>query len=222
MTIDLAIHSLGSVPALLGVDWWSVLDMDLKVFYGMGLIATLILFLQAGMLMIGGDGDVDIGDVDGDIDAGAGVFSLRTLAAFFAGFGWTGAIVIENGGSITMAVLAGILVGAALMGSVLVIMRFFYALRERGNLDYNNAIGLVGTVYISIPPNQSGPGQVQVTVQGRMRVVASYTRETERISNQTKVNIIELMDPNTFIVEPLDSGSAKESPKLESQEKSTT
>jgi acylphosphatase len=52
----------------------------------------------------------------------------------------------------------------------------------------------------------SKPGQVEVRVQGRLRVVQAFTRAGHEIPNQARVKVVDVLDQNTLIVEPLDTG----------------
>jgi hypothetical protein len=140
--------------------------------------------------------------VDLDSGDGLGFFSVRSITGFLGGFGWTGVIALEGGLSVGISTLLGIVVGGGMMLSVAFLMKTLYSLRERGNIDYSNAIGKVGTVYLPIPPNQSGPGQIKITVQGRLKVVPAYTESKQTIASQQKVWVVGLLDPRTFLVEP--------------------
>lgn len=180
-------------------------DSALAVYWAIALIASAILVLQI-LAMVLGFGDLDSSDFDElDLEGadGSGYISFRSLTGFFGGFGWTGVILLEGGASFLVATGAGLVVGAALMFAVASFMRFIYSLRESGTINYANAIGQVGTVYLPIPPLESGPGQVQVLVQGRMKIVAAYAKAPETIPSASKVRVLALVDTGTVLVEPL-------------------
>lgn len=194
--------------------WWDLLRLDLQIFYTLGILATLVLFFQFVMMFFGfGDHDVNVGhDVSaGDVHGGHGgshtdglsIVSIRTVTAFFFGFGWSGALAIRNGHSTFVASLIAFVVGVIFMSVVYSLMRFVYGLRASGTVEYRNAIGQVGDVYVSIPAKESGSGQVQVLVQGRMRVVPAFTRANRELPGGSKVKVIELIDERTLLVEPL-------------------
>jgi len=185
------------------LEWYTNLTAELMIFYATALTASFILVIQFLMTMIGLGDDLDF-DIDTDTD-GLSILSLRSLTGFFGGFGWTGVIALENGLSIPVATLLGAVVGGILMVSVAYLMRLFYSLRESGTIDYENAIGQVGTVYLPVPPNQSAPGRIRVMIQGRLKVIPAYTKLGERIPSQRKVKILELLDARTVLVEPLGS-----------------
>ena len=110
------------------------------------------------------------------------------------------------GSDVPVALVAGLVGGAVL--SVAAVMRLFHSLRDSGTLNYSNAIGSVGTVYVAVPGAESGPGQVQIMIQGRMKIIPAYTKCDERIVSQSKVKIIGQVDEHSLYVEPL--GAADE------------
>ena len=195
-------------------EWWSILTLELKIFYCISITASFMLVAQLILMLLGADdGDADLGDVGdvGDID-GLGehpgdlhLLSLRTIVAFFLGFGWTGVICLKRGMTVIPTLGIALVVGALFMGVVFYLMRALYGLRESGNIDYRNAVGKIGSVYAPIPPKQSGPGQVEIMIQGRVRFVQAFTKADQRIPGSTRVKVVDLFDPRTLLVEPLET-----------------
>jgi len=195
-------------------EWWDALRIDLQIFYTLGILATLVLFLQFVMMFFGfGDHDVSGGhDLHvGGVHTGQGgvhtdglnIVSVRTVTAFFFGFGWAGVLAIKQGFSTLGATLIAIVVGALFMAIVYSLMRFVYGLRASGTVDYNNAVGLVGDVYVTVPAKRSGSGQVQILVQGRVRFVPALTEANRDLPGGSKIKVVKLIDQNTLLVEPL-------------------
>ena len=185
------------------IEWWAGLALAFKFYYGIAIATSVLLALQMLGLLLGiGDGDLDI---DTDLDGG-GVLSVRTVTAFLVGFGWTGALALEYGRSVPIATLLATLVGGTFMALVVLMMRGLYGLRQTGTLDYKNAIGEIGSVYLHVPAAMKGAGQVEVTVQGRLRVVQAFTNSETEIPNGTRVKVTGTMDQNTLVVEPLVAG----------------
>ena len=87
-------------------------------------------------------------------------------------------------------------------------MSYLHSLREEGTLDYKNCVGEVGTVYLPIPPNRKGMGQIEVMVQGRLRIVKSVTDCEKKIANQVAVRVTEIVDQQTLLVSPLEQESS--------------
>jgi hypothetical protein len=190
--------------------WWGTLSEALRWFYGIALITSFLMVIQLVMMVFGFGDDFDEVDGDASGDADVRVLSVRTVTAFFAGFGWTGVASIENGSSLLTALLLAILVGSIFMGGVVVLMKALYSMRHSGTIDYRNAVGEIGTVYLRVPGAMENPGQVEVMVQGRLKVAQAFTRSSQEIPNQTRVRVIDVMDQNTLIVEPLSAGGTTE------------
>ena len=66
-----------------------------------------------------------------------------------------------------------------------------------------NAIGSTGTIYITTPANFTGPGQIEVLIQGRLQMISCMTRHAFPLAPQTKVKVTALVDQGTLEVEPL-------------------
>ena len=192
------------------LEWFATLGLPLFIFYGIAIVASLILIVQVGLMIfgLGDDLDADMDDV-GD-PGGLHILSLRSLTGFFGGFGWTGAILLGKGSSLVIAIVAGAGVGGVLMLSVAYLMSLLYSLRESGNIDYKDAIGQIGTVYLTIPPDQSGPGKIRVMIDGRLKVVLAYTKSNEQMSGERKVRVVAQLDARTLMVEPLGGESLPE------------
>jgi hypothetical protein len=195
--------------------WWNSLETALQVYYGIAIVTTFLLLLQLALAMFGVDHDADFdADVGMDVhDSGLGILSVRSVTAFFAGFGWGGVVAIREGASVPMATTVAVLSGGVLMAMVVGLMRGLYAMRASGNIDYKNAIGAVGNVYLPIPAAMEGPGQVEVLVQGRLAVVQAFTRAERRLPNRERVRVVDTLDSQTLLVEPLSSPAAGSTPK---------
>ena len=107
--------------------------------------------------------------------------------------------------------VAATVVGLLFASSIFYLMRFLNSLKHSGTLDYANAVGEVGTVYLPIPAGMDGTGRIQVIVQGRLKEIQALTRHSERLDNRARVRVVELLDDTTLIVEPvLDTGASQE------------
>lgn len=197
-------------------EWWIALSLEQQAYYGIALIATSLVFLQlvAMMFGVGADELADAGDADmdgpEDHPSGLGVISTRTVFAFFVGFGWTGALAISEGTSGLGAAVAACIVGLLFGATVVRLMSALHGLRHSGSLDYQNALGAVGTVYIEVHPALAAGGQLEVMFQGRLQVVQALTRGATAIRKGTRVTVVELMDPSTLVVEPVTAETLEE------------
>ncbi len=190
-------------------EWWSGLGFEAQVYYTIAIVATSVLFLQMLLMMVGIGADelADAGDVDmdgpEDHPSGIHLLSSRTLVAFAMGFGWAGAMRAVDGAGAAVTVLIAGLVGLLFAYAVLRLMQFLATLRHSGTLNYDNAIGEIGSVYLEVHPAMAAGGQIQVTVQGRLRVVQTLTRSDRPIEKGARVRVTERLGPNTLIVESL-------------------
>lgn len=186
-------------------NWWNALNFNLQVFYGIAIIALAVLVLQMILSIFMGMDDVggmDGGDI-GHHDSGMSIFSVRGVTAFFTGFGWTGVICTEQGFGLPFTLVLALLVGGSLMVAIYLMMRSFMRLQSSGTLDYGNAVGQMGTVYITIPSVQRSGGQVETMIQGRLVTAEALYKGSEPLQPGTKVKVVERIGTSTLIVEPL-------------------
>lgn len=170
-------------------------------FLIIALVASAFLGLQLLLLMFGADMDFD-SDMDVDASDGGGFLSIRSLTAFFGGFGWAGLAARQAGWSGGASIAIGIVVGA---GMFLIVGFLFVQARKltsSGNLDYASSVGSTGTVYVTIPGNRSGSGKVELTISGRVTVISALTDREEPIPAKRRVEVLDLIDATTVLVEP--------------------
>ena len=177
--------------------WWAALDLAPKIFYVIGIVSGLMLLVQLVLTVLGGDAD-DFDAADGDVS----VFSIRTVTAFFVGFGWTGVALLQSGASVLVSTLGGLFVGGLFMFGVLALMRFVYSLQASGTVQFGNAVGMVATVYVPIAPEGTGTGQIELMIQNRLRVLDARTRGDRRLERGEQVRVVEVVGSSTMIVEP--------------------
>jgi hypothetical protein len=136
------------------------------IYFWSAVIGGGLLGIQLLLTLFGGDSDVD-GDVDVDVGADGIGLSFRTAVAFLTFFGIAGMMCLRSdfsqGKSLTIAVLAG----AAAFWLVGLAMLQLSRLKSSGNVDINNAVGVEARVYLTIPAERGGQGQVTVPIQGR-------------------------------------------------------
>jgi len=183
-------------------DWWSALDFPRQFFYAVGILAGSVLLIQSA-LTLAGAGHHDLPDLSPDHADGLGVLSQRTITGFFFGFGWTGVIALKNGWGLPQAILAACAVGAVFLFGIWSLMRALYGMRASGTLDYRNAVGQTGTVYVTVPAGMAPGGQVEVMVQGRLATVSCRSRESVPLPPGSKVKITAVIDSTTIEVAPL-------------------
>ena len=217
-------------------EWWGNLEAINKVFYGLAaffsvlflwqFLATLIGLAGESDMDAGGDVDVDVDvDVDADVDttydqfehgaeADAGetliafkLLSIRSIIAFFTLFSWAGALYLNNGETLSMALLYGIIWGTAAMLVVAAMLMWMRKLTETGNLDLASCIGTVGEVYLDIP--EGGVGEVRVTVSGRVSYVKARAVGAAALPSRTMIRVVRRLDQATVEVKPTEEDAQK-------------
>ncbi len=185
---------------------YAAMEPAMKIFVTLGSISSFVLFVQMiFILLVGGDVDFDLGEVGEG--GGTGIFSVRSIGSFFVGFGWTGAMLLDKGYGVGVATLGGTIMGSIILSAFLAMMRWMQSLKSDGTVDYKNAIGNIGTVYIPISPRRKGIGQIEVQLQGRLAVVGAVTDDEEKMETRTAVRVKDLIDTRTLLVERLEAES---------------
>ena len=184
--------------------WWARLTNAQQFFYGIGIVAGILTLFMALLALFGlGDHDADVGAAAGDHMEGSSLFSTKPLTGFFLGFGWSGGIALEAGLSLGGATAIAFGTGTVLMLALAWVIRAMYSLRNDGTRQINDAIGAIGTVYVTLPPGRAGGGQINVTVSGRLETLAALNAALRAIPSGEKVKVVGVVDTNTVLVEPL-------------------
>jgi hypothetical protein len=139
------------------------------------LAGTLLFLIKIALMLIGGDADTDVdaAGVDGAHSSGSTGewFSLGAIGAFVMGFGWGGLAGLRSFQlEVPWAVLCGVVGGVGLSGLMVLLLRQTRRLASSGNIDTNNAVGLEGDVYLTVPERGKGRGQVKLVIQGRQQI----------------------------------------------------
>jgi hypothetical protein len=184
-------------------EWWNALTLAQQIFYGIAIIATLVLVVQVVLGLIGLDHPTDI-DIDAATDhgSGLGVLSIQSLATFFVGFGWIGGLWLSRGHGLVIATVSGTIIGVTLMAGMVFLMRWILRLQDSGTLDYQNAVGLTGTVYVIVPPTRAPGGQVEVLFQGRTVFADALTDSAEPLKTGSRIRVVSVVAPTILVVEP--------------------
>lgn len=184
------------------IRWWAHLSTAQQIFYAIGIVAGAVTLIMALLGLIGIDHhDVDVSGVDHG--GGSSLFSTKPITGFFLGFGWGGGIALEGGLSLGVAMLIALAAGTVLMVVIAWLIRTIYSLRTDGTRQIKDAIGAVGTVYVTLPPNRAMGGQVSVTVSGRLETVGALNLATRTVASGEKVKVVGVVDASTLLVEPL-------------------
>lgn len=187
--------------------WWSGLTTAQQFFYGIGIVAGVVTLVLAVLTLFGlGDHDADFSGSDlaaGDHLDGSSLLSVKPLTGFFLGFGWGGGIALDYNLPLGVAIVIALVNGSVLMVVLAFLIRAIYSLRTDGTRKINDAIGAIGTVYVTLPPSRASGGQINVTVSGRLETLAAINAALHAVPSGEKVRVVSVVDTNTVLVEPL-------------------
>lgn len=164
------------------------------------LLGTGFLLIQLLMGEIGGNIDMDIDNPMGDARA----LSLQTVAAFFVGFGWLGLAALNLfdlgfGAAVLIGACAGFGV-AHLMYRVTV---FLLKLQSDANVSLKDAMGLEGSVSVTIPPAGAGSGRITLVIKESQHDFPASQNGDTPILTHARIRVTNADDASgTVTVEP--------------------
>jgi hypothetical protein len=182
-------------------------------FTAPALLGTGFLLIQLILGEIGGDGALDLDlDIDTNLEAdhpGAefGLLSVQSLSAFFMGYGWIGFAAyrfLDLG--FTGAAFIGVAAGCGVAWLMIWLLRSMLKLQNNTNVHIGMARGMVGEVYVTVPPQGTGRGEVVLVInESRHSYFAIQDGEAanEPIVTHTRVKVRDVDSAsNILIVEP--------------------
>ena len=89
------------------------------------------------------------------------------------------------------------------MAVIVAMFRTIMGMKSDGTVRIADAVGAVGTVYVTVPPARVSGGQVTVNFQGRQETYAALQAGTTPLAGGDKVRVREIVDTRTVLVEPL-------------------
>jgi len=156
---------------------------------------TAFFTLRLFAMFVGGDGGLDLdvdADVDLDVDASNSAFralSIQSLSAFLMGFGWGGLGAWHGAGwSMVASGAFGLGAGVGMVWLLGLLLKAVHDLQSSGNQDFNAFVGAEGVVYVTVPGERSGRGQVQVVHDDRQRTCDAMTESRELVT-RTRVRV---------------------------------
>jgi|TARA_B110000967_G_scaffold187045_1_gene208651 hypothetical protein len=155
----------------------------------------------------GGDADMesDLNTVNGGDDGGVGFqfFTFKNVTAFFTIFGWTGLICLDNGYSNLRTIISSSVAGLIMMFLTSLLFYWMSKMAESGTLKIENAVGVVGEVYLPIGANRSKMGKVQLKVQGSLRELEAITDAHEDLETSTLIKVVDVVSSELLLVRKL-------------------
>jgi hypothetical protein len=184
--------------------WWDGLNLARQLFYGIGLVAVLVALVLAVLGFIGLEhhDSLDAADTGVD-DGGGGIFSIKPLTGFFLGFGWAGGLALDAGWPMIGAIATALAAGGLMMGFIVFMFRAIISMRSDGTVRIQDALGAIGTVYVTLPAANASGGQVIVNFNGRQETLAALNPADRTIASGEKIKVTKIIDTRTVVVEPL-------------------
>jgi hypothetical protein len=131
-----------------------------------------------------------------------GVLSFRTVMIGLTFFGLTGKAATASGFEQPWPLVVAIGCGLASMYAVFFLMRGLYRLTADGTERIGRSLGEEGTVYLTIPGQNSGAGKVHVPVQNRLVEYEAMT-SGEKIPTGARIVVVGILGPDRVAVEPI-------------------
>lgn len=177
-------------------------------FIACAIIGGVVFLIRMVLLLFGADdpGDLDTPDVADMGHAGNESFnllSIQGMSSFFLMFGLVGLAILRNNGAVWLAYLGAIGSGVLTVWLISLIFKGMKKMQSDGTLKIQNAIGKEGVVYLTIPAE--GSGQVQLAVQGALRIFEARSTQKTRIPTGERIRVIEIIGGNILLVEQITS-----------------
>ncbi len=128
-----------------------------------------------------------------------GVLTVRSVVAALTFFGLAGMAATSRGLEAPPALGIAFAAGVAALAIVAWLMRSLGRLRADGTLRIDRAVGLTGTVYLSVPAGRAGAGKVHLKLQNRIVEYLAVTAN-EELATGSRVVVVSVSAPGTVEV----------------------
>lgn len=172
------------------------------IYWGIALISSLVFTIQTIMLFVGFDTDADFsgGDVAFDVD-GLALVSVKTVACFLLGFGWSGVILAPLFENAWVVALISLSIGALFMFGAWILLKQVLTLSQDNTFHADKIVGYTADVYLRIPADADKSGKIMVSYEGSLHELQAFNAGAEEIPTGAKVHIVEAIDDATVRVE---------------------
>lgn len=185
-------YFISGTPALYQAFWW------------VAITASLIFLIQTTLLIISGlDSSIDISHADAgsDFDGTAmpfQMFTLRNLVNFLLGFGWSGLAFYRSISNSFLLITIAAFFGFLFVLVFFLIIKQLLRLSEDNTFNISRLVGKTGSVYLPIPGNMNGAGQIQISAKGANHELQAMTEGGSLATGATV--IVERIENNILIV----------------------
>jgi len=183
----------------------------ITLFLVCGVIGLLLYVLQTIAQFVGGDVDHDISSIHVDDGSGADShhsdssfkwLSFKAITSFLSMFGFVGfAMIKRNHMSGFVAFIGATIAGVITVYVLNWVIGLMKKAQSSGTLDYKNAIGKCGSMYLSVQSGQGETGTVTIGIQNQLVNVTCISKNNNFIKTGETVLVTGVTDDNKLIVE---------------------
>jgi membrane protein implicated in regulation of membrane protease activity len=130
------------------------------------------------------------------------LFTIRNLINFLLGIGWGGVCFWSVIPLRPLLAIVAILCGSVFVAMFLFMFKQMKKLESNGAFRIQDCVGMVCPVYLRIPATREGQGKVQISLHGSVQEISAMTDGTF-IPTGARVRVIQVIDDNTLLVEPI-------------------
>jgi len=130
----------------------------------------------------------------------AGMLTVKAILGGITVFGLTGLATIQKM-SLPLSALLAVSAGGATMYAVGWLINWMHGLNSDGTVDIRNAVGMTGSVYLTIPAQHAGVGKITLSIQGRQMEYEART-SGEKLPTGTIVEVVSLLGDDIVEVCP--------------------
>ncbi|WP_405294703.1 hypothetical protein [Algibacter sp. Ld11] len=187
------------------MEWFYSLELFSQIYWGIALIGSFIFVITIVTTFMGGDsGDLD---TDAEIEADTGIgfqfITFKNLVGFFTLFGWSGIACMDAGLSKPLTIIISIVCGLIMMVVMAAMFYYMQKLNHSGTLNFKNAVGQVGEVYLTIGAKRSSIGKAHVRIQGALRELEALTDSEIDLKSGAVISVKDVTQNGILIVEQL-------------------
>ena len=185
------------------MEWYSNLELFQQIYWGIALIGSLIFIITIIITFIGGDsGDFDTDtEIEADTGIGFQFITFKNLISFFTLFGWSGIACIDAQYSKPNTIIISIICGLIMMFIMAAMFYYMRKLNHSGTLDFKNAVGAIGEVYLTIGAKRSSIGKAHVRIQGALRELEALTDSETDLKSGAIISVKNVTKNGILIVE---------------------
>ncbi len=168
---------------------------DAELLTDAGTDADVDVHLDDGVFADGAQADTDPTGIDT-----LKLLSVRGIIAFLVVFGWVGYGMENAGAALFITLPVAVICGFVMMALLALLVRLIMKLRNSGNIDNRNAVGVSGKVYLTVPAARGGEGKVNIMLQGSFVERDAVTDDPEDIPTGSQVVVMGTSGQTTLVV----------------------